>query len=264
MAEFAESSDGTRIAFDGQGDGPPIVLVAGLLCDRETLRPLARALAPRFLAVVYDRRGRGESADSTPYAAEREIEDLAAVIDTVGGSAAVYGHSSGAALALRAAGAGLPITHLVVHEPPYGPDDEESRAEARALAEAVQTAVDAGRPQDAIGHFMKAMGTPDDVTASMAADPRIRRLAMTMPYDHAVMGDFDEGGAIPASRVRRIGVPTLVLAGTASPAFFRDTADRLTALLPDGRLQVLEGADHGAPAEIVAPAVLAFVADEPA
>lgn len=263
MTEFTTSADGTRIAYEPRGDGPPIVLVSGLLCDRDTHRPLAEALAPRFTAVVYDRRGRGESGDTPPYAVDREVEDLAAVLNALGGAASVYGHSSGAGLALRAGAAALPIPRLILHEPPYGADDVASRSEARELAEGVRAAVEAGRPEDAIGLFMAGMGTPDEVVASMAADPRMLRLATTMPYDHAVMGDFDEGGAIPVATVRRVAIPTLVLAGTASPDFFLDAARRIAELLPDGRLHQLDGADHGAPAAVVAPAVGAF-AREPA
>jgi pimeloyl-ACP methyl ester carboxylesterase len=258
MTEFASSADGTRIAFERHGTGSPVVLVGGLLSDRSRHRPLAEALAARFTAVTVDRRGRGESGDTAPYEVKREVEDLSAVIDALGGAAFVYGHSSGAALALRASAAGLPISRLVLHEPPFGEDDDASRSEARALATAVQDAIDSGRPEEAIRAFMSAMGAPGEVVSSMTADPELRRLARTMPYDHAVVGDA-EGGAIPAELARSITVPTLVLAGTASPSFFVDTARRLVDLLPAGRLALLEGADHGAEAAMVAPAVAAFL-----
>src|SRR3712207_1174069 len=123
--ETVTSSDGTIIAFDRLGDGPPVIAVCGAMCDRALMRPTAEELAKRFTVFNYDRRGRGDSGDSQPYAAEREIEDLAALIAEAGGSASVYGHSSGAGLALHAAAADVPIARLVLHEPPYAPDTEE-------------------------------------------------------------------------------------------------------------------------------------------
>src|SRR6516162_8785306 len=119
----AVSADGTTIAFDRYGDGPPVLMAGGAFNTRATSEPLARALAQRFTALNYDRRGRGDSGDTTPYAVEREIEDIGALITTAGGSASMFGYSSGAILAQRAAGSGLPITHLVLYEPPFRPDD---------------------------------------------------------------------------------------------------------------------------------------------
>ena len=145
---FATSADGTEIAFDRLGDGPPLVLIGGLFCTRARTAELAHAIARRLdgqLSVMnYDRRGRGDSGDIAPYAVEREIDDLRALIDATGGSAAVYGHSSGAGLALHAAAHGVPITHLVLHEPPFGPDDADTVAAARHLAD--RSGRDPGRP----------------------------------------------------------------------------------------------------------------------
>jgi pimeloyl-ACP methyl ester carboxylesterase len=260
VLEHAVSADGTRIAFERFGTGDPIVLLGGMFCDRGTHRPLAEALAGQFTAVTVDRRGRGDSGDTSPYAVDREIEDVDAVIGAVGGSASIYGHSSGAGLAFRAAAAGLPIDRLVLHEPPFGGDDAESRAEARRLASEVRGAIEEDRPSDAIRSFLAAMGTPPEAADEIAGDPAMLRLASTMPYDHAVMGDDAGGGAIPVALAQSITVPTLVLAGSASPDFFRDTAERLTNLIPSARYTVLDGQDHGAPAEAVAPAVAEFVA----
>src|SRR5438270_2398156 len=113
------SKDGTRIAFDRHGDGQPIILVVGAFNERSTGTPLATFLAPHFAAYTYDRRGRGDSGDTAPYAVDREIDDLAALIAEAGGAAAVFGYSSGAMLALHAAARGLPITRLVLYDPPY-------------------------------------------------------------------------------------------------------------------------------------------------
>src|SRR5215218_1370978 len=130
------SPDGTPIAFDRLGDGPPVIVVGGAMCDRALTGPTAEELAKHFTVFNYDRRGRGDSGDTQPYAVEREIEDIGALIAEAGGTASVYGHSSGASLVLHAAAAeGLPIAKLVLHEPPYAPDSEEERRTARKEAE---------------------------------------------------------------------------------------------------------------------------------
>lgn len=269
MPHHVTSDDGTRIAYDHLGEGPPVVVVGGIFCDRERLADLAATLADqlagRASVVNYDRRGRGDSADTPPYAVEREIDDLAAVAGATGGGGGggvlgVYGHSSGAGLALRAAAAGLPMGRLVLHEPPYGGDDEESRAQARQLAEEVRAAIAGARRGDAIRAFMADAGPSDDILDAMADDPKMLALAPTMPYDLAVMGDGDQGGVIPVDLVRAIEVPTLVVAGGASPDFFRDTARRLVELLPDGHPAELPDHGHDAPAAVVAPVVARFLA----
>ena len=132
------SRDGTPIAFERLGDGPPAIVVCGATCDRALIRTTAEELAKHFTVFNYDRRGRGDSGDTTPYAVEREIEDLGALIAEAGGRASVYGHSSGAVLALRAAAAGLPIARLVVHEPPFTPE-EEWRRRSREYGENLRT-----------------------------------------------------------------------------------------------------------------------------
>ena len=235
MTSYVASVDGTRIAFDRLGQGPPVVVVSGIFCDRQTTQELAEQLAPHFSVINYDRRGRGEGGDTAPYAVEREVEDLGALIAGAGGSASVYGHSSGAGLALNAAASGLPITRLVLHEPPYGPDDEESKGDARELAVNIRAALAEDRRADAIKLFMADSGMPQKMVEAMSSDPKMLAVAPTMIYDHEVMGDFDRGGTIPD--------------------FFRDTATRIAEVLPNGKHTVLEGQDHGAPADVVAPVV---------
>jgi pimeloyl-ACP methyl ester carboxylesterase len=259
MTSYVTSSDGTKIAFDRLGQGPPVVVVSGIFCDRRTTQELAERLAQQFGVVNYDRRGRGESGDTAPYAVEREVEDLAALIDEVGGTASVYGHSSGAGLALNAAARGVPITRLVLHEPPYGGDDEESKEAARQLAENVRDAIAVDRRAEAIKLFMADYGMPPEMLEAMSTDPKMQAVTPTMPYDFEVMGDF-QGGTIPKDLVRAVNVPTLVIAGGASPDFFRDTATRIAQMLPLGKHTVLEGQDHGAPAEVVAPVIAEFFA----
>lgn len=259
MTNFVTSQDGTRIAHDRLGEGPPVVVVGGIFCARPATQALAEQLAQQFTVINYDRRGRGESGHNPAYAVEREVEDIAALIAELGGAAAVYGHSSGAGLALHAAASGLPITRLILHEPPYGPDDEASRQTARELAENVRSAIADDRRADAIRSFFADMDMPAEVVDMMTADPDVLAVAPTMPHDFAVMGDASRGGTIPEALVRAIGIPTLVIAGGASPAFFRDTAERLVKLLPDGQHVLLEGQDHAAAPDVVASAVAAFL-----
>ena len=256
------SADGTVIAYDRTGDGPPVVLVAGALTTRRSLAPLAAALGGRCTAYAYDRRGRGDSGDTAPYAVARELEDLAAVIAAAGGRAAVYGHSSGAGLALRAAVAGLPIDRLVLHEPPYAGDSQEEQDEAAAFARTLDALVAAGRAEDALVHFLTTAGLPPEALDGMRADPWWAEgvaLAPTLAHDSAIMGDA-AGGALPAEAARGLAVPTLVVWGGASPPFMVAAAERLAGLIPGARHAVLDGHGHEAGADVVAPAVAPFLA----
>ncbi len=262
MTSYVTSADGTQIAFDRMGEGTPVVLIGGILSTRRSTRELAERLAQRFTVINYDRRGRGESGDTAPYAVKREIEDLGALIAGSGGAAAVYGHSSGAGLALNAAASGLPITRLVLQEPPYGADDEESMQGARGLAESVCAVLAEDRRADAIRLFFEAYGLPPDMIEGMSEDPDLQALAPTMRYDIEVMGEISRGGVVPEDLVRSIPAPTLVLVGGASPDFFRETAARITELLPKGEYRVLAGLNHDAGADVVAPVVSEFLASE--
>ncbi|MCU1372149.1 MAG: putative hydrolase [Ilumatobacteraceae bacterium] len=258
--QHVTSADGAVIACDVVGDGPVVVLVAGIFCTRQTLAPLAGALADAgHLAITYDRRGRGDSGGAGPApspadAVAREVEDLAAVIGAVGGRAALYGHSSGACLAARAVAAGLAVDRLVLHEPPWSDDDPEA---SRELDRTIREAVAQGRLGDAVRAFLADVGMPPDVLAATAADPAMLAIAPTMPYDLAATG---ADGSVPTDALARIAVPTLVLAGTGGAPFFVRTAEQVAASIPGAELRLLDGADHGAPADVVAPAVQAFLA----
>jgi pimeloyl-ACP methyl ester carboxylesterase len=258
MTSYVTSADGSRIAFDRLGHGSPLIVVGGIFCDREKMRGLADAFSKWCTVINYDRRGRGQSGDGSAYAVAREIEDLGALIAAAGGSASIYGHSSGAGLALNAAAAGLAIDRLVLHEPPYGPNDNESKQGSMEMARAIRTLLAQDQRAEAIATFFSAVGVPPDVVAEWSGDPRMLAMAPTMLYDYEVMGDF-EGGTVPEHHVRTVSVPTLVLAGGTSLEFFRDTASRIAELLPDGRYVVLEGQDHDADPEVVAPVVADFV-----
>ena len=258
MPEFVTSSDGTKIAFEKLGRGPTLIVIGGLFCDCAKMRPLAQAFSSGLGVINYDRRGRGESSDNNRYTVDSEIADIAALIDMRGGSAFVYGHSSGAGLALEAAAAGLPIDALILHEPPYSSDGEESRESARQLAFEIRRKVEDGDSEGAIATFFQAMGMPQEVVTQLAGDPATQAIAPTMPYDFQVMGEF-HGGGIPVEKSRSIQCPTLILSGSASPDFFRDTAERLASLIPNATRRVIDGGDHESPPDVVAPHVLGWL-----
>lgn len=262
MTLFAKSADGTRIAYERMGRGEPLILVGGIFSDRSTTAGLAAALARHFTVINFDRRGRGESGNTLPYGVEREIEDIAALIGAAGGRAALFGHSSGAALSLHAAAAGLSICRLMLYEPPYGPDDALAKNQSRELAVRVKATLAEGRRGDAIRLFFENFGLPREVVEGMATDPRMLGVAPTMRHDFEVMGELSRGGVIPEDIVRGIRVPALVMAGGDSPDFFRETAARLVQLLPHAQLRLLDGCDHGAPAEFVVPVVAEFLGAE--
>jgi pimeloyl-ACP methyl ester carboxylesterase len=262
--EKVRSKDGTTIAFDRLGDGPAVIVVGGATCDRTITRPLAEQLAQHFTVINYDRRGRGDSSDTAPYAVEREIEDLAALIAEAGGTASVYGHSSGAALALHAAAHGLPISKLVLHEPPYVPDGEEERRISREYAEKLKTILAEGRRGDAVELFMTTVGTPQEMVDRMRSEPwwaRMEAIAPTLAYDSEVMGDSRRGGTIPVDLVGRVTPPTLVLVGGASPAWMIDVGRQVADAMPNGRHSVLEDQEHVVPPELLAPVLAEFFAD---
>jgi pimeloyl-ACP methyl ester carboxylesterase len=251
----AKSGDGTSIAFERFGLGPPVIVVGGATCDRAMTRPLAEELAKDFTVINYDRRGRGDSGDAQPYAVEREVEDLGTLIAEVGSEAAVYGHSSGAALALHAAARGLPITRLALHEPPYVPEREEERRISREYGENLRAILAEGRRGDAVALFMTTVGMPEEMVEGMRAEPwwaGMEAVPPTLLYDSEIMGDISRGGTIPTDLLGAVTAPTLVLCGGASPEWMIDVGGRIAEGLPDGRLGVLEGQEHVVPPEILA------------
>jgi pimeloyl-ACP methyl ester carboxylesterase len=252
------SADGTTIAFERTGHGPALVLVTGAFCDRSSPASLAAALSPAYTVYCYDRRGRGDSGDQASYAVQREVEDLAAVIAAAGGQALVFGHSSGAALALEAAAAGVPMTALAVYEPPYA-GEGPSAAFAAELAALVAD----GQRGAAAERFLALTGAPAEAVAGMRSSPywpRMEALAHTLPYDITLCN----GGAVPADRLGGLPVPVLALAGGKSSGWARQAAAQIAAAVRDGRDQVLDGQDHGPADEVLAPVLAGFFAAAPA
>ncbi|MEX0816374.1 MAG: alpha/beta hydrolase [Gaiellales bacterium] len=260
MTDTVRSSDGTTIAFDRSGDGPPVVLVGGALSDRSTAS-MAGHLAERFTVIAYDRRGRGDSGDTPPYAVDREVDDLLALIVDAGGSAFVFGHSSGAVLGLEAAAHGLPIAKLALYEPPFIVDD--SRPEfPRDYVTRLDELVSAGRRGDAVEYFMTVVvGVPADMVSQMRSSPMwasMEALAHTISYDGRVMGDAIAGNPQPLERWASVTIPTLAMDGGASPTWQRNAVRALVDVLPNVRHRTLEGQDHGPADEVLAPALIEF------
>jgi pimeloyl-ACP methyl ester carboxylesterase len=255
--EQAKSADGTTIAFDKSGEGPALILVSGALSDGSTGIPLAVLLATKFTVYRYDRRGRGSSGDTPPYAAEREIEDLGAIIAEAGGSARVFGHSSGAALSLEAAARKLPITQLAVYEPPYIFGNDRS-GPAPDLAGRLRQLVSSGRRGEAVKLFMvEAVGMSPEMAAGMQTSPvwpGMEALAHTIPYDLTLM----ENNAVPTERLATVRVPTLAIDGGASPDWARHSVREVASLIPGARHVTLEGQTHNADVQVLAPVLEEF------
>ena len=261
------SSDGTTIAYSRVGAGPAIIYVSPAFSYRAfdpAMGKIASQLAPHFTVYTYDRRGRGESGDTASYAVEREIDDIAALIAEAGGAAGVYGHSSGAVLALDAAGHGLAITRLALYEPPFIVDDSRPSFPADFVAR-LDALVAAGQMGDAAAYFMtQGPGVPAEVVAQMRGDPSwamFEALAPTLRYDAAITAPTMVGAPLPTERWATVTIPTLVMDGGASPAYMRNGVAALGRVLPNATYRTLEGQDHGVAPEAIAPILAAFFAE---
>jgi pimeloyl-ACP methyl ester carboxylesterase len=257
------SADGTLIAFERTGAGPPVLIVGGALNDRTAATPLAAALAPDFTAYAYDRRGRGASGDTQPYAVDREVDDLEALIAEAGGSAFVFGHSSGAVLALEAAERGLRIPRLALYEPPFVVDDSRPAVPADFVARLRELA-SSGPRGDAVAYFMTVgAGLPTGVVDEGRTSPmwpRLEQLARTLAYDGMIMGDTMSGAALPERWAASVTVPALVMDGGKSPTWQHHAVQALVELLPNGPRRTLPGLDLGPAPEALAPALVEFFA----
>jgi pimeloyl-ACP methyl ester carboxylesterase len=263
VAEKTTSADGTEIAFDRAGQGPPLVIVGGAWNTRQSGAELVGQLADSFTVYTYDRRGRGESGDKPPYAVEREVEDLEAVIAAAGGSAALFGHSSGGALALETTARSVSVSKLAMYEPPYIVDGTRPPL-ADDYIEHLEELVAAGERREVVAYFMtEAVGMPAEMVEPMLDSPMIEAMepvAHTVSYDGRVMlrGSMN-GGPLPAEWRDSVTVPTLVMDGGNSPDWIRNTSRALMQLLPDVSYRTLEGQDHAASAEALGPVLERFL-----
>jgi pimeloyl-ACP methyl ester carboxylesterase len=253
------SKDGTVIAFDELGNGEAIILVDGALCSRAfgPLPKLAQLLAPHFTVFNYDRRGRNESGDTPPYAVEREVEDIEALIAKSGGSASVFGTSSGAALALAAAARGASIKKLALYEPPFVAGRSARTAPPDSEAQ-LKRLIAAGRRGDAVKFFMVDMvGMPAIfayILRVLPIWPKLKAVAHTLPYDAAVLGDF----SLPKERAASVAVPTLVIGGEKSPVELRSAVSAVAEAVPRAKLRMLKGQTHNVSVKVLAPVLVEF------
>ncbi len=253
--ETVKSADGTVLAYDRTGDGPPLIVSVGAFCTRHTFAAPAD-LGRHFTVITYDRRGRGDSGDTLPFAPEREYEDLAAIAAAAGPEPRfVFGHSSGAAIALRAAAAGLPVAGIVAYEAPFL--NEDTPRPAVDPAERIRELVGSGRRREAVAFWMSdVVHLPDEMLAQMEGAPWVaglEPLTPTLPYDLAVTD-----GGVPASELARITAPVLILGGKNSPGWFQRSVAEQAAATPGAQLRMLDGFDHNAPPEVIAPILVDF------
>jgi pimeloyl-ACP methyl ester carboxylesterase len=254
--QTTKSADGTAIAYDRTGDGPPLVVAVGAFCDRGSFVP-PDDLTSRFTVYTYDRRGRGDSGDTEPYSPELEIADLAAVAEEAspGSEVFAYGHSSGGALVLRAAAQGVPLRAVASYEAPF--IIPGSREVAQDPAGHIRELVAADRRGDAVRYWMtEVIQAPAELVTRMAGSPMwpsLEALTPTLPYDIALTGDQ----GVPAE-LSAIAVPVLVLGGGTSPDWFHRTVQETAAAIPGAQLVMMNGYGHGVPPEVVAPVLTEF------
>jgi pimeloyl-ACP methyl ester carboxylesterase len=262
------SKDGTAIAYELLGDGPPVILVDGAFCRRDfgPMRPLAKRLAAEFTVALYDRRGRGASGDTSPYAVEREVEDLACLAAAFDDPPCVYGTSSGAVLAARAVAAGLPARKLALYEPPLALDGTH-HPEPADFRERIGAMLRAERRADAVKLFLRVVGVPAVGLLFMRLIPGVfrglKRTVHTLPYDFAVLGDTQRGGAMPDELAHALGAieaPTLVLSGGKSPGYLGHAARSVVERIPGARAEVVPRQTHNVSAKAIAPVLERFFA----
>lgn len=262
--ETVISKDGTTIAFDKLGKGPALILVGGAFeqraMDSETSQLAAQpSLSRHFTVYHYDRRGRGDSTDTLPYAVEREVEDIEALIIEAGGTAFVSGISSGAILAMEAAILlGAQVRKLALYEPPYHVHGQATGQILQEFRKQFNEAIAEGRRSDAVDHFLKMLGFPEDQLGGMHQLPMWsmwEAIAPTLGYDATLMG---EDGSVPSHRAARITAPTLIMNGGASYPEMQATAAALADAIPDATHRMLDGQPHEVSADALAPVLVEF------
>ncbi len=260
------SKDGTSIAYDRQGSGPALILVTGAIARRADAVALAGKLASHFTVYTYDRRGRGDSGDTAPYAVAREVEDVGALINQAGGSVFVFGHSSGAVLAMEATASFQDIRKLAVYEPPFIVDDSRPPV-TQDIVEQLAGLLSANRRSDMLDLWMTGVvGVPEEYVAQMRQQPSwagMQQTAHTLLYDLAIMKDGETGQPLPpelTARLASIHVPTLVMAGGSSPQWMRSGAEAAAQAIPGAAYRVLGGQTHGVAEEVLVPILVDFFA----
>ena len=257
------SKDGTRIAYSRAGTGAALIFIDGALCYRGSgpSGPVAELLKEHRTVFTYDRRGRGESGDTPPYAIEREVEDIAALLSEAGGSATLFGVSSGAALALDAASCLSGVTRLVLYEAPFIVDDSHAPIPPDFLSR-LEEAIASDRRGDAVKMFLRLVGMPAFALTMMRILPvwkKLTAVAHTLPYDIRIVEPNQQGRPLPASRWSRATMPALVLDGGKSPVYMRNGMRALAGLLPGATYRTLPGQTHMVNAKVVVPLVADFL-----
>ena len=253
------SPDGTTLAYDVRGDGPALVYITGASCFRSFLpiRQDVKVFAREFTVYSYDRRGRGDSDEAGAWSVEREVEDIAAIIDAAGGRAHLYGHSSGAVLALEAS---LRLTdqvdRAVLYDAPYVHDETERDDYAR-LGRQVKRLLDEGENAAAMRTFLRGIGMPRTFVAALPLMPgwrTMKALAPTLAYDVALTSDLP-----PVARAADVTVPVQVMVGEKSPPGLSQVARQLADAVPNAELVGLAGQDHVVSAKVLLPHLVAFL-----
>ncbi|MET0415898.1 MAG: alpha/beta hydrolase [Actinoplanes sp.] len=257
------SADGATIGYETAGTGPALILVDGAMCYRDfgPARDLAAALQDHYTVYLYDRRGRGESGNTLPWSADREIEDLAALLDAAGGQAYLFGASSGAVLAADAANRLPGFTKLALYEPPFIVDNTREPREATFI-EDTEALIARDDRTGALRKFMRHVGMPALMVHIMAFTPpwkKLKVVAPTLPYDLRILGDTGRGAPLDPSRWSGITAPALVMDGGKSPAYMRNAARALSETLPKADYRTLPGQTHMIKANALAPAVKEFL-----
>lgn len=258
MVEMARSADGVEIAFEIEGEGPPIVIVGGALMNRASTARMNALLATDYAVFSYDRRGRGDSGDSPSYSVEREFEDLEAVLAAAGGSPAVFGMSSGAFIALETAARGSAVSTLIVYEPPYLTGHGESQLSAADYGRRLNDVLEAGHPDQAVELFLRQIsgGWFDEGIKSAPWWPGMVALGSSLRYDAALTGEGD----VPDERLAKITVPTFAMYGGNSSDWAKTSAEAIVNSVPDAQPILVPGQNHQ-PDEAVLASALRGVLD---
>jgi len=254
----ATSKDGTILAYDVYGTGKPLIYITGASCFRN-FKPIvddAKLFANEFRVYNYDRRGRGDSGDTPPYAMEREIEDIEAIIDAAGGKAFLFGHSSGGVLALEAASKlGTKVEKIVIYDPPYVHTEIE-KAKYQTLADTVSSLLAKGENKRAMKVFLSGIGMPKLFVWLLPIFPgwkTMHSLAPTLTYDIELTKDFP-----PLDRFKHIETPVIVLVGEKSPESMHAIGSQIAAAIPHAVFEKIVGQDHMVSAKVLLPKLTKF------